>query len=77
MRQWLAATAVAGLVAAPLHAFGAIDDRVGPLAEVEAAYDFVREDFANLVDSYGDAFPRLFDATGEADDMPIATKFSC
>ncbi len=37
MRQWLAATAVAGLVAAPLHAFGAIDGRVGPLAEVEAA----------------------------------------
>lgn len=47
------------------------------LAEVEAAYDFVRDDFANLVDSYGDEFPRQYDVTGEAQHMPIASTVSC
>jgi hypothetical protein len=43
-----------------------------------ASYDFVREDFANLVDSFGAAFPRRLAAEKALiSDVPISSRVEC
>lgn len=47
------------------------------LAEVRSAFDFIRADFANLIDTYGHAFPRLHTPDGLKGAGPIATSIHC
>jgi len=47
------------------------------LAAVRAAFAFIREDFANLIDNYGDAFPRKYDPSITNSQSPEPTTIEC
>ena len=47
------------------------------LAVVRAAFAFIREDFANLIDNYGDAFARKYDPSNTNSPSPAPTTIEC
>ena len=47
------------------------------LADVRAAFAFIREDFANLIDNYGSAFARRYDPSNVESPSPVPTTIDC
>lgn len=47
------------------------------LNEVDAVFEFIRDDFANLIDGYGEYFPRAFTDGEDRDDFPVASEVKC